>query len=397
MVELRLRQRNRNVESRLRRKMGPVSDLVIQQVSSKNQRTNFIKSAWEFYKEDPCWVPPIIADQKTFLDPKKGVFFDHGEARLFLASRDGRPVGRISGHVNHLHEEKYNDGTGFFGFFECEDNQETANTLFHAAEDYLKSRGKTHAEGPLSFGIYDEVGTLVEGFETDPYLLCVHNPPYYPTLIKKAGYRKSADWFAFRGLLADYVKLPPRLHRVRDLAMKRSGLDVRRMNTKDPRKDTEILKSIFNTAWDENWRHVPFTDREFDRLYHELVRVAIPELTLVAQKNSRPVGIILTTYDANVAVKKVNGRLFPLGFITLLNNLKKTDKIRLILLGVLKEFRGRGIETAMMMLVAEEAFQAGYREMEMSLIVENNQPMLKALRYFPVHKEKVWRVYRKKL
>ena len=374
-----------------------MSDLIIEAIDSKRQRSRFIKSAWQFYQNDPHWVPPIIADQKAFLNPQKGVFFDHGEAALFLALRNGRPVGRISGHVNSLHEEKFHDGTGFFGFFECENNQETANALFDAAEGYLKSKGKSFAEGPMSFGVYDEVGILVQGFETDPYLLCVHNPPYYRELVENAGYGKSVDWLAFRGYVADYVKLSPRLHRVRNLALKRSGLKVRQMNVKTARQDSKILKTIFDAAWDENWRHVPWTDREFDRLYHELIRVVIPELTLMAQKDDRSVGVILTSYDANVAVKKINGRLLPFGFIKLLLHLKKTDQVRLILLGVLKEFRGRGIETALIMMVAEKAFEMGYREMEMSLIVENNQPMLKALDHFPVTKEKVWRIYRKKI
>jgi hypothetical protein len=128
----------------------------VRQVRTPRQRLEFIRTAWSFYENDPHWVPPLIADQKRYLDPKKGVFYDHGEAELFVAERAGRPVGRISGHVNYLYDELYGKDTGFFGFFECENDSGTAQALLNAAETFVQSRGMRRILGPMSFGVYDE-------------------------------------------------------------------------------------------------------------------------------------------------------------------------------------------------------------------------------------------------
>ena len=374
-----------------------MGSLEIKEVTGERGRLAFIKMPWQVYSDDPNWVPPVIADQKTFLNPRKGVFFEHGQARLFMATRDGQPVGRISAHINSLHDELWHDGKGFFGFFECEDNQQTADALFASAEEYLLKNGKTTCEGPLNFGIYDEVGVLIDAFDSPPYVLNVHNPPYYRTLIENAGYSKSIDWFAFRGKLRDYEKVDQKMTRLKDRALSRAGLTVRSVNMKSIKKEADIAKSIFDSAWDKNWGHVPVTETEWRRLVHEMVPVLVPELTLIAEKNGNPVGFTITAYDANVAVKMINGRLYPLGFIKLLRNLKKTKKIRLFLSGVLEQYRGRGVEIALFMTVAQKGYEMGFDEMEMSLIVEDNEPMINSLKYFPVKVEKTYRIFKKPL
>jgi GNAT superfamily N-acetyltransferase len=377
--------------------MEHMAGFEIKPVTTGRERMKFIKMPWQVYARDSHWVPPLISDQKTFLDPEKGVFFDHGEASLFVAYRDGRPVGRISAHVNRLYDEIYQDGKGFFGFFECENSQETASALFACAEEHLRARGKSLIEGPLSFGVYDEVGVLIDGFDTDPYLLNIHNPPYYRDLIENAGYGKSVDWFAYRGYLKDYLNLDERFYRVKDKVMQRAGLTLRQIDLSNVEEEAKTIQKIFNTAWDRNWGHVPFTDREIRRFAGELVRVAVPELSLIAERNGEPVGFTFSTCDANVAVKKINGRLFPFGFLTLLFGLKKTDRFRLILMGVLEEYRGRGIENALYMNVAKNGMEMGFRELEMSLVVETNVPMVKIMEKLPVKIYKTYRLFSKSL
>ncbi len=375
-----------------------MSAVEIREVRTARERLQFIKMPWRLYDGDPHWVPPLIADQKQFLDPKRGVFYKHGEARLFMAWRDGVPVGRISGHVNPLHEKRFHDGKGFFGFFECENDPDVARALFAAAEGYLREKGKRHSEGPLSFGIYDEVGTLVDGFDTDPYVMCVHNPPYYKDLIEAAGYTKSVDWLAWWGLVKEgYEGLDPKLHALKKRVMSRSGITFRNVDLSKLRREAEIVLEIFNTAWDANWGHVPFTRAEFERLVEALKIMVIPEASLIVEKEGKPIGMSLTLYDANVAVKRLNGRLFPLGFIKLLTGIKRTDRARQLAMGVLREYRGRGIEIALYMSVAEAIYRMGFRECEMSLIVENNDPMNDTLKYLPVRPYKTWRIFGKKL
>ncbi len=374
-----------------------MAKLHIKEVESRRDRLAFIKMPWPLYEHDPYWVPPVIADQMTFLNPGKGVFFEHGEAKLFLAYRGDKPVGRISAHVNHRYDKLWQDDKGFFGFFECEENQDTARALFESAESYLRANGKKTCEGALSFGIYDEVGILVEGFESPPYLLTVHNPPYYRTLIESQGYEKAIDWYAFRGKLKDYETLDERLGRLRDRALARAGLTLRSVDMRRIKEEAAIAKSLWDSAWTKNWGHVPFTDAEWQRLVHDISRVVVPDLTLIAEKNGKPVGFIVTTYDANEAVKTINGRLFPFGFIKLLRNLKKTRNVRVFLSGVLEEYRGRGIEIAMFMTAAQKGYEMAFDEMEMSLVVEDNEPMIKSLNYFPVKIAKTYRIFRKDL
>ena len=374
-----------------------MSSLEISEVRSRRERLAFIKMPWNLYRHDPHWVPPVIADQMEFLDPKKGVFFDHGEARLFLARRQGVPVGRITAHVNHLHDRIHHDGTGFFGFFECENNPETARALFAQAERYLRSRNRTSSVGSLSFGIYDEVGVLVSGFDSDPYVMNVHNPPYYRDLITASGYGKEVDWFAYRGYLKDYEIVDQRLLRIRDRVLSRSGLTLRNVDLHRIPREAAIVKELFDSAWSKNWGHVPFSRHEWERLIGQLRRIVIPELTIIAERDGKPVGFTLTSYDANVAVKKLNGRLFPFGAISLLRNLKRTRNIRFILMGVREEYRGRGIESALILTFAQRAYEMGFEELEMSLVVENNTPMITALEYYPVEIKKVYRIFSKSL
>jgi GNAT superfamily N-acetyltransferase len=371
----------------------------IRTVCTKHERKNFVTSAWRFNAGDPCWVPPLISDTLQFIDPARGVFYDHGEVELFMAFRGADPVGRISAHLNRLHDEQYGAATGFVGFFECEESAETAGSLFKAADDWLRTRGRRSVQGPLSFGIYDEIGVLVEGFDTPPFLLTPHNPPYYGRLFEANGWRKAVDWYAFRGRhgVSD-EDVDPRFGRYARRVLNRPGLTVRNLDPKvNLEHEVQTVRSIFNSAWGENWGHVPITDREFARLKEAVVRMVIPEISPIIEVDGKPVAFALALCDANVAVKRVGGRLFPLGWLTLLTTLHRTDRFRLILMGVLAEYRHQGLEAALYHQVMREAIRLGYRQIEMSQIVETNVPMLASLDRWPVERYKTWRIYEKDL
>lgn len=369
--------------------------MTIVSAETRRRRMEFIKMPWELYRDDPHWVPPLIADQREFLNPKRGVFFDHGEARLFLARKDNRAVGRISAHVNYLYDDQYGAETGFFGFFESADDPEVAKALFAAAENYLKSRGKRRILGPMNFGVYDEIGILVQGFDTPPIVMNLHNPPYYDRLLEELGFEKAIDWYAYHGFVKDHGQVDPRIFELKDRLMERSGVRLRMIDLKQVEREAAIIKSIFVSAWSRNWGHVPWTKREFARLADAVKRIALPELSFVAEIQGRPVGIALSIADANVAIKKINGRLFPFGFLTMLWDLKKTDRFRHILMGVLEEHRNRGIEIAFYSKIVENARKFGYREVEMSNIVETNYSMRNSLKHFPVRIYKTYRIYEK--
>ncbi len=243
-----------------------MSDLQIVPVKSHNELLSFIKMPWGIYKNDPHWVPPLIFDQLEFLNPQKGVFFEYGNALLLMALRNGRAVGRISSHINKRHNELYNDKKGFFGFFECENNLETAHALFAKAEEFLKQNKINSIEGPFSFSTYDEMGILVNGFDSDPYIMNIHNPQYYQKLLEECGFMKSVDWYAFRGRKGITDKnIDPRYYKVRDRILKNPGIKIWSMEkSRDLNIEAAIVKKIFNEAWSRNWGHITLTDRELE-------------------------------------------------------------------------------------------------------------------------------------
>mgnify|MGYP002395936816 CR=1 FL=1 len=361
------------------------------------QRMEFILMPRSLYRQDPHWVPPLIADLKPFIDPKRGPFYEHGEARLFLARRGGKAVGRISAHVNYLYDQMYSDGAGFFGFFECENDPGTAAALFHAAEGYLRGQGKRRVLGPMNFGVYDEIGILVQGFDSDPYVMNLHNPPYYQSLVEGAGYCKEIDWYAYRGFFSLSDQVSQKLFRVRDQVLKRPDFRLRNIDLRKVEREAALIDYVFKNAWTRNWGHVPWTEKEFARLKEAVKKITIPELSFVGEIGGKAVGFALSLYDANQVVKKIGGRLFPFGFITFLPQLKRTDRFRHALMGVMEEYRNQGIEIAFYASILENAIRMGFRELELSLILENNVSMRNSLKHFPIDIYKTYRIYAKEL
>jgi len=375
-----------------------MAKIEIRPARKARERMAFIKMPWKLYRNDPHWVPPLIADMKSFIDPGKGPFFEHGQAELLLAFRDGKPAGRISAHVSDRHQELHGDNKGFFGFFECEDDQAVANALFAAAERFIRDKGRTAIEGPYSFGIYDEIGILVEGFDSMPYVFNIHNPPYYQRLIEQAGYGKSIDWYAFRiSNAAAQQKWPEKLVKIKDRIMKRQSVTFRTMDKAHYEREARYVKEIFDAAWSQNWGHTAATDREFLRIAEALKQLFIPELSLFAEVDGRPVGFAVSLYDANPLVREIDGHLFPLGFVKLLTKMKKTDRFRLLFMGVLNEYRNRGYEVVFATEVMQRGIKLGYRECEMSNIVETNDAMLRSLEHLPGERYKTYRIFKKEL
>ncbi len=374
------------------------SAVTVRAVANARQRLEFIKMPWQIYRNVPRWVAPLIADQKKYLDPKRGPFYEFGQAELFIAYRDGKAVGRISAQINRRHEKLFEDQKGFFGFFECEDDVEVAQALFDRAQQSLEQSGCRIMEGPYSFSIYDEIGVLIEGFEYDPYVLTVYNRPYYASLFESSGFVKSVDWYAFRceslktgkSVQEKYGKLSKRI-------LSRKSLTMRQMEPgKHFNRDAAIVKELFKSSFDRNWGHVPLSELEFERIAQFVKLIICPQLSLIAEVNSKPVGFSLVVRDANQAIKKLNGRLYPIGFIRLFASLKKTNRCRLILMGMLEEYRGKGYELPFYVHLAEHCAESGFDECELSQVVENNAGLMRSLEKIPdLSRYKTYRIFQK--
>lgn len=302
-------------------------------------------------------------------------------------------MGRISAIVNHAHNEFWKDKVGFFGFFECVNDPSVAAALLEAAEKFLKKRGLDTMRGPMNFSTNEECGLLVDGFDTPPAVMMTHNPPYYATLLENAGLVKVKDLLAYQmfdGQLSD---------RVRSIGRKleeRLDFRFRFFNPKDFVGEVERFKVVYNSAWEENWGFVPMTDAEIDVMAEGLKMVLDPRLIQFAEtKDGEIVGFILALPDLNVIFKKLNGSLFPLGIIRLLLGKHKVGRARVLAMGVLPQYRKKGIDTVFYLRAYEAGTSVGYHWGEFSWILADNELMTSAAESMGSKAYKTWRIYDK--
>lgn len=369
----------------------------VRRVSGSGMLKEFIRFPWtsRIYENDPAWVAPLLHDMKTLFNPKKSYFYEIGEAELFLAYRDGRPVGRISAHVNHLYEKKYDTETGFFGFFESVNDREAAAALFDAASHWLKGKGKTVMNGPQSFSIYDSVGFEVEGADRMPAVGLFHFAPYYRDLAEACGFVKSVDWYCFLVKKSDYAVFEPYLREARKRLEDKTDVQFKTLVKRDLGKRIKDVQHIFNEAWEGNWGHLPLTDRQAAMLVGELKLIAVPELAIFAEKDGKTIGFIISLPDVNPALRLLGGRLYPWRLIRFLLEARKTKRIRTIIMGVLPEYRGGHIDDIFYLKTIEDGIRLGYTESDCSLIVETNHRMIGALKPLAAAPYKTYRIYQR--
>lgn len=369
--------------------------LNVRAVEGRRDLQSFVRLPWKIYQDHPCWVPPLIMERLQFIDPRRNPFFRHSEAQLMLAERDGEPVGRIAAIRNQRHLDVHGDGVGFFGFFESIDDAEVAAALVERAEGWLRGQGLRRIRGPMSFTINDESGLLINAFDLPPVLLMPYNPPYYPHLIEQCGLAKAHDLIAFRMFVPESI--PPRLVEAEDKIRQRFGIVVRQANLKRFDEEVEKIHHIHSQAWAENWGAVPLTQEEMHHMASDLRRIVDPELVHFAELDGEPVGISVSVPDMNQALRHANGRLFPSGLLRILWHQRHIDALRVLIMGVVKEWRLRGVDAAMYSRTITTGLAKGYRWGELSWILESNRPMLRVLERLGAEPYKTYRVYEKAL
>ena len=363
----------------------------IRPVTTRVLRRTFIKFPWKIYRDDPLWAPPLISQLKETFDRRKNPFYDHADVQLFLALRGDLPVGRIAAVINHAHNDFHDERTGFFGFFECVNDQSAAGKLLGAARDWLRQRGMETLRGPASFSSNDEWGLLVQGFDSSPVLMMPYNPPYYPELLERCGLAKAKDLYAYRMLIEE--GLPDRLRRMAAKIEQKEGLTIRPIDMKNFDQELKRIKVIYNNAWSKNWGFVPMTEAEFDHLAKQLKPLVVPELVLFAEVDGRPAGFSLTLPDYNQALKHLNGRLFPFGIFKLLWHSRKIDHPRILVMGVIHEYQRRGIDAVFYVRTWDAGKKRGYTWGEMSWILEDNEMMKRAMELMGGKVYKTYRIY----
>ncbi len=369
-----------------------MSTITIKKVESKKELMTFIKIPWKIYKNNPYWVPPLIYDKKKILDKKKNPFFEHADMELFLAIKDGELAGRIAAIKNDLHNQYHNDKVGFFGFFECINDQEVANKLFDAAKEWLISKGLNAMRGPANPSSNDEYGMLLEGFDDEPRLLMPYNPKYYLELCENYGFKKAKDLYAYK-ITYDKIITSDKLRRVAEIARERSKIKITELNLKDFKKELEKVKYVYNKAWAPNWGFVPMTEKEIDALAKDLKPLVEPSLVLFGEIDGNLVGFSLVMPDYNQIFKTMNGRLLPFNFIKLFTQRKKITWARILTLGIIPEYQRRGLDAVFYWEIVNRATKLGIYLGEASWILEDNDMMNRAAEVMNSELYKKYRIY----
>jgi len=351
-----------------------LSKINIKTVSTKKETMQFIKLLWKIYDGDPHWVPPLIMDRKKLLDRNKNPFYKHAQMEMFLAEKDGEIVGRIAAIKNDLHNEFHKDKVGFFGFFECINDQAVANALFDKAKEWLKSKGFDAMRGPANPSSNDEYGMLIEGFDDEPRMLMTYNPKYYLDLCDNYGFKKAKDLNAYKISNEKIIK-SDKLKRVATIAAQRSRIKISSLNLKDFRNELNKVKYVYNKAWAPNWGFVPFTDEEIDAIAADLKPLVEPSLVLFGEIDKQVVGFSLVMLDYNTVFKEMNGHLFPFNFIKLKTKKHLIKWARIITLGIIPEYQKRGLDAVFYWEIVQRAEKLGILLGEASWILEDNEMM----------------------
>lgn len=374
--------------------MADPASVSVEPVRTGSQLRQFVALPYRLYRDDADWAPPLKSDVRWMLDERKNPFWRHAKRRLFLARRQGRVVGRIAAVVDAEHNRVHGDRTGFFGYFECENDPEAARALLDAAQAACRELlpGCDRLRGPVNPSMNDEVGALVpaESEPGTPCLMMTYNPAYYLDLFAAAGLEKEKDLLAILAPVDE--RSFGRLKRIADIARKREpSLTARKLRMDRFEEELATVKDLYNRAWEKNWGFVPMTSEEIDALAAKLKPILEPDLIWFAEMDGKPAAFLLGLLDFNLLLRKMGGSLFPFGWLTFLTGRKKIDRIRLMAFGILPEFRRKGIDATLFHLSMNEGIKHGAKTVEFSWMLEDNVEMLKPLEVFG---GRVWRRYR---
>ena len=372
--------------------------LMIVPVEDRHGLRLFIRVPWSIYEDDPVWVPPLFFERHQHLS-SHNPFFEHAKHKYWIAYRGARPVGRISAQVDQLHLERYQDATGFFGMLEAEDDGETFQVLMDTAERWLRDQGMRRVLGPFNLSINQECGLLVEGFDTPPSVMMGHARPYYGARVEENGYSKEKDLLAY--LIDGHFQMTPTMRKVIQRAAK--TVNLRPLRRSMYMEEMKILQGIFEDAWSRNWGFVPFTRAEFEQMGKDLKYLVSDELVQIAEVDDVPVAFIVVVPNINEAIRDLNGKLFPLGWLKLLWRLKVAHPrtARVPLMGVRRRYQNSRLGAALALMLIDRVqgpgLRRGIRQVELSWILDDNIGMRNMLESLGGVVYKHYRIYGKKL
>jgi GNAT superfamily N-acetyltransferase len=370
-------------------------------VASRRGVRRFVAVPWRIraLTDAPQWVPPLRIAVVDALNEKKNPFYRRAARQLFIAMRDGRPVGRIAAIENRAHNEFHQDRVGFFGFFESIDDAEVARSLFDTAANWLLARRLAAMRGPMSPSTNHECGLLVDGFDQHPAFMTPWNPPYYEPLIEGAGLVAVKDLLAhLLDATEPQFKFPERIAIHAQRARETRRVTIRTLDPKRFDQELELCWDVYNAAWERNWGFVPMSHEEFAHMGKSLKPLLVPELALTAEVDGRPAGFMLLVPDFNLVAKRIpNGRLFPTGLFKLLLGKRRIRFGRIMALGVKREYRRSDVFALLVDELYRRGMAYGVTRAEASWVLEDNELMNRPMRAMGARQYRRWRIYERPL
>jgi hypothetical protein len=371
----------------------------ITKVETKSDVKRFINFPHELYKTDPNYVPELYLNISEVLNRKKNPFFNHSEAELFLATNsDGKVIGRISAILDNNYNKYHESNIGFFGFFDVIEDYNIASKLLDKALEWVKAKGVDRILGPTNFTTNDTAGMLIDGFDSPPTAMMTYNKPYYNDFVTKYGFRKEMDLFAYYIPTKGVNEKSLRLAQMLQERLLRKGVTIRTSTKKTKKSDIVKIKDVYLKAWEKNWGFVPPTDAEYDHLAEGLNLLLDLRYVYLAEDKGNLIGFGVAIPDINEITKNFkNGKLLPFNIFKLLFGKSKVSKIRIILLGILEDYRKMGIEAVFFANYIKAAKENNLKAGEASWILESNTMMVQAAEKLNGQRYKTYRIYSKTL
>ena len=367
-------------------------------ISPGKELGKFIDFPHDLYQHDPNYVPELFIAQRDLLTPGKHPFYEHSKVQLFLAYNENRVTGRIAAILNNNHNQFNGTSDGFFGFFDCINDAQTATLLLDEAKKWLKEQGVKNMIGPVNLSTNDTCGLLVDGFDRPPMAMMTYNAPYYEQLLSSYGLKKKTDLLAYELEVSESNDRSIRLLETLKARLAKNGIKIRQANMKDFDNEARKIKEVYNAAWDKNLGFVPATDAEFTYLAKDLKMIVDPRYCLVAEKGDKFVGFGLGIPDINqVLIKIKRGRLLPTGIFKLLFLKNKITRIRVLTLGVVEEYRKMGIEACLYGSIIQNTYGTKVTGGECSWMLEENYLMNHAIEQLNGKLYKRYRLFEKEI
>jgi hypothetical protein len=368
----------------------------IRPVQTKKDLTAFLELPYRLYKDDPVWVPPLRDEQRGQLDPVRNPLLQHCERQLFLLEDGGRSVGRIAAFIDNLAVDFWKERIGLFGHYECIPDPAAGRMLLEAARDWLRVRKCTSMRGPWSF-VSQEWGAVVEGFEPSPVVMAPYNPPYYNEHLTAFGLEKVKDLLCWYVSAAEGYKIPERILKLTDAVQKRYGIRIRQIDMQHYEQEVQNIIELSNASIIDNWGYSPVTEAEVRAMAHDMKPILQPKGVLFAEDaNGRQIGFAITLPDVNSLLKGLNGHMFPFGFIKLLWGIPRLRRYRMFALGVIPEYQGKAVDSLIYRAMNERLYAPDIW-MEINYVLEDNWPMVNAIKKLGAAPLRRYRVYEMKI